>query len=158
MIRSQILSLILLGAIVLVLVNCGASQSNEVTIDSIVPADISLVAGNPNAYSEIEIVGRVTSTADVTDGEPVADADVIVSVPYNGVFPVTENANPFLVYDSIDSSVRSQITGTSFTATTDASGIFRFAVSVPVGGDYTSNLYFITWNFTVSYLISVAVE
>jgi hypothetical protein len=74
------------------------------------------------------------------------------------VFPVTENANAFLIYDSLDSSVRTQITGNYFTTTTDASGIFRFAVSVPVGGEYSTNAYFIVGNDTLTYPISVAVE
>jgi hypothetical protein len=143
---------------ILAMANCGASQSNEVVIDSVVPPDISIVAANTTAYSEIEIVGKVISAAEATEGDPVADAEVIISIPYNGVFPVTENANAFLVYDAIDSSVRTQITGNYFTATTDSSGIFRFAVSVPVGGEYTTNLYFIVGNNTLSYPISVAVE
>jgi hypothetical protein len=156
--QARLATWVLLATAALVLLSCGAGQSNEITIDSIVPSALSIVAPNTNAYTEVEIVGRVSSLETGLEGTPIADAEVIVSAPYNEAFPVTDNTNPFLIYDSIDSSVRTQITGNYFTITTDDSGIFRFAVSIPLGGEYTANIYFIVGSFSLDYDITVATE
>ncbi|MFH1728140.1 MAG: hypothetical protein ABIA04_06950 [Pseudomonadota bacterium] len=149
---------IILFCLLAMIISCGELIPIDIEITNLYPDTISLDGGSTESHVETEVSGLVTRVNNAGDTIPINNVEILVGMPQNGVNLVADNTYALQAFDKLDNSTRIALTGNYFTLTTDSEGIFKFALLVPLGGDYEAFCYFIAGRTTLTYTISVTTE